>query len=233
MLLSWPKCCIPQEHGMVMCAPLQFCQTSRYDLWLSLILSSCIVRLLGKSPCLWCYLLKSNRALLRDSFVPGPLTATNMLRLRSPVDPEDNFIVRLHDDIQMEMFQLLDFADLVNISHTCMNFRKQIKWYVKKRIMAGLAPYFGSYTDELLTLLQFGAGCVSGHVITAVYDLQLCVCDFPKDMKIYVPRRGWRVLVVFLRDVLHLGPPLIVALDETARDLAFASYRWDLPVRVC
>ena len=167
---------------------------------------------------------------MRHSFVPTPLMATDMLRLRSPIDPEDNFFARLHDDIQLEVFRLLDFADLVHVSQTCKNFCKQVKAVVNRRTMVALGHFFGSYTEEVLNLLQFGAGCVSGHTITAVFNLQLPVCDFPKDICMYVTHRGRRVLLSLLKDVLQLGPPQIIPLDQSTRQLCFGTYKWDLPV---
>lgn len=153
-----------------------------------------------------------------------------MLMLRSPADPEDNFFAGLHDSIQREIFNYLDFDDLVNVSHTCMNFRNQIKSVVRLRTMSALAPFFGSFTEETMNLLQFGGGCVSGHVITAVFNLRLSVCDFPKDLQVFVPQRGRRVLLAFIREELRLGPPQIVALDDSTRQLSFGAYRWSIPV---
>ena len=167
---------------------------------------------------------------MKHSFVPAPLTATDMLRLRSPVDPEENFFTSLHDDIQMEIFRLLDFADLVHISQTCTNFRKQVKGIMKNRAMVALGRFFGSYTDEIINLLQFGRGCISGHVVTAIFNLQIALRDFPKDIRVFVTRRGRRVVIPLLKDVLQLGPPKIVPLDESTRQLAFGAYKWDLPV---
>ena len=174
--------------------------------------------------------LDNGRSLSNHSFVPTPLDGSDMLRLRSPVDPEDNYFVGLHNDIQLEIFKLLDFSDLVNISHTCTNFRKQVKAVIKKHTMAGLAAFFGSYTDEVMNLLQFGRGCVSGHIVTAVFNLRLPIRDFPKDMHVHVSRRGRRVLFPLLRDVLHFGRPHVVPLDEPTHQLSFGAYRWDLPV---
>ena len=152
------------------------------------------------------------------------------LRLQSPVDPEDNFFTGLHNDVQLEVFKLLNFADLVSVSHTCRNFRKQIKLNMNKHAMAALVPFFDSHTDQVMNLLQFGRGCVSGHIITAVFNLQLAVCDFPKEIHIHVSRRGRRVLVSLLKEVMGLGKPWIIQLDERTWQLSFGAYKWDLPV---
>ena len=162
--------------------------------------------------------------------MPAPLTATDMLRLRSPVDPEENFFTAVHDDIQMEIFRLLDFADLVHISQTCTNFRKQVKGIIKNRAMVALGRFFGSYTDEIMNLLQFGRGCVSGHIVTAIFNLQIPLREFPKDICVYVTRRGRRVVLSLLKDELQFGPPQIVPLDESTRQLCFGAYKWVLPV---
>lgn len=167
---------------------------------------------------------------MNDSIMPVPLTASDLLLLRSPVDPEYNYFPALHDDVLLEVFSLLDFADLVNLSHTCTTFRKQIKTMLTTRCMGGLTPFFGSSAGEVLNLLQFGGGCIYGHLVTAVLDVQLPVRDFPSDMHMLVSRRARRVLIAFLRDELHFGQPDVVALDQPTRQLAFGAYRWDLPV---
>lgn len=85
---------------------------------------------------------------------------------------------------------MLDFQDLVNVSHTCTNFCKQIKMAVKTHLLAVLCPFFCSSTDEVLTLLQFGGGYLYGHVITSIFNLRLPVRDFLKDLQVLVTRQS-------------------------------------------
>lgn len=153
-----------------------------------------------------------------------------MLRLRSPVNPEDNFFAGLHDDIQREIFNYLDFSDLVSVSHTCANFRTRVKTIVSNRISSALHPFFGSSTESVLTMLQFGAGCIAGPLVTAIFNSALPVRAFPRQIQCFVTRSGRRVLFACIRDAMGLGQPEIVSLEEPFREIAFSAYRWSLPV---
>lgn len=174
--------------------------------------------------------LKRHRALLNQFLVPTPLSATDMLRLRSPVDPEENFFAGLHDDMQMEIFNYLDFDDLVSVSHTCRNFRMQIRTMINNRLSSALHAFLGSSTESVMNMLQFGGGCVAGQFITAIFNSRLPVRSFPKQLTCFVTRRGRRVLLAYIIDELRFGQPEIASLEEPFRNVAFGAYTWNLPV---
>lgn len=230
--LSWRECYFGEQGGMAMSVQWLSCQTDLYGICTQKTWCHCAAHLQGL--CVeWMQLLFDfSRALMDDIIMPVPLSMSDLLQLQSYVDPKQNFIKLLHEDLLQSILSLLDFDDIVSMAHTTSHFWSQIWSLMRRRLLANLGHLFKSSTDNLLELLQFTGGCVAGQVITMIFDMLMPIADFPRDINVFIlPKASWSVLV-FLRDNLCFHNPHCLTLDNPLYNLTDRVYRWCLPVSI-